>query len=54
MYHEIVPASGLIPLHAVGIEYGSSESTVAELVDDVLSLPASLLDSENRRLLAVV
>ena len=32
MYHEIVPASGLIPLHAVGIEYGSNESTVAELV----------------------
>ena len=54
MYHEIVPASGLIPLHAVGIEYGSSESTVAELVDDVLSLPAGLLDPENRRLLAVV
>ena len=54
MYHEIVPASGLIPLHAVGIEYGSNESTVAELVDDVLSLPAGLLDPENRRLLAVV
>ena len=54
MYHEIVSASGLIPLHAVGIEYGSSESTVAELVDDVLSLPAGLLDHENRRLLAVV
>ena len=54
MYHEIVPASGLIPLHAVGIEYGSSESTVAELVDDVLSLPAGLLDPGNRRLLAVV
>ena len=54
MYHEIVPASGLSPLHAVGIEYGSNESTVAELVDDVLSLPAGLLDPENRRLLAVV
>ena len=54
MYHEIVPASGLIPLHAVGIEYGSSESTVAELVDDVLSLPAGLLGQKNERLLAVV
>ena len=55
MYHEIVPASGLIPLHAVGIEYGSNESTVAELVDDVLSLPAGLLlDPENGRLLTVV
>ena len=54
MYHEIVPASDLIPLHAVGIEYGSNESTVAELVNDVLSLPAGLLDPENRCLLAVV
>ena len=55
MYHEIVPASGLIPLHAVGIEYGSNESTVAELVDDVLSLPAGLLlDPENGRLPTVV
>ena len=55
MYHEIVPASGLIPLHAVGIEYGPQESTVAELVDDVLSLPAGLLlDPENGRLLTVV
>ena len=54
MYHEIVPASGLIPLHAVGIEYGPQESTVAELVDDVLSLPAGLLGQKNKRLLAVV
>ena len=54
MYHEIVPASGLIPLHAVGIEYGPQESTVAELVDDVLSLPAGLLGQKNGRLLAVV
>ena len=54
MYHEIVPASGLIPLHTVGIEYGNNESTVSELVDDVLSLPAGLLDPENTRLLAVV
>lgn len=54
MYHEIVPASGLIPLHAVGIEYGPQESTVAELVDDVLSLPAGLLGQKNERLLAVV
>ena len=54
MYHEIVPASGLIPLHTVGIEYGNNESTVSELVDDVLSLPAGLLDPENTRLLVVV
>ena len=54
MYHEIVPLTGLIPLHAVGIEYGAQEAVVTELVDDVLSLPAGLLDPENERLLAVV
>lgn len=54
MRRRIVPASGLIPLHAVGIEYGQREATVAELVDDVLSLPAGLLDRENKQLLAVV
>ncbi|MFC2780058.1 MULTISPECIES: type I-E CRISPR-associated protein Cse1/CasA [Actinomyces] len=54
MRRRIVPVGGLIPLRAVGVEYGSNESTVAELVDDVLSLPAGLLDPENRRLLAVV
>ena len=54
MYHEIVPMTGLIPLHAVGIEYGAQEAVVTELVDDVLSLPAGLLDPENERLLAVV
>ena len=54
MYHEIVPTKGLIPLHAAGIEYGAQEAVVTELVDDVLSLPAGLLDPENERLLAVV
>ncbi|WP_315583996.1 type I-E CRISPR-associated protein Cse1/CasA [Actinomyces viscosus] len=54
MRRRIVPAGGLVPLHAVGIEYGAQEAVVTELVDDVLSLPAGLLDSENKRLLAVV
>ena len=54
MYHEIVPLTGLIPLHAVGIEYGAQEAVVTELIDDVLSLPAGLLNPENKRLLAVV
>ena len=54
MYHEIVPLTGLIPLHAVGIEYGAQEAVVTELIDDVLSLPTGLLDPENTRLLAVV
>ena len=54
MRRRIVPAGGLIPLRAVGIEYGAQEAVVTELVDDVLSLPAGLLDPENTRLLAVV
>ena len=54
MRRRIVPAGGLVPLHAVGIEYGAQEAVVTELVDDVLSLPAGLLDFENKRLLAVV
>ena len=54
MRRRIVCPSGLIPLHAVGIEYGAQEAVVTELVDDVLSLPAGLLNPENKRLLAVV
>ena len=54
MRRRILPTGGLIPLHAVGIEYGNNESTVSELVDDVLPLPAGLLDRENTRLLNVV
>ena len=50
----IVPRSGLIPLHAVGIEYGAQEAVVTELVHDVLSLPAGLLDRSSARLLGVV
>lgn len=50
----IVPRSGLIPLHAVGIEYGAQEAVVTELVHDVLSLPAGLLDRSSARLLGIV
>lgn len=54
MMYEIVPLSGLIPLHATGIEYGAQEAVVSELVDDTLVLPAKLLDPKETRLLAVV
>ena len=54
MLHRIVPLTGLIPLHAVGIEYGPQEAVVTELVDDILSLPAGLLDPASTRLLGVV
>lgn len=54
MRRRIVPTSGLIPLHAVGISYGTQEAVVDELVDDVLVLPASLLNPEASPLIAVV
>ena len=54
MLQGIVPLSGLIPVHAVGMEYGAQEAVVSELVDDALSLPAGLLDPSSTRLVGVV
>ena len=54
MLQGIVPLSGLIPVHAVGMEYGAQEAVVTELVDDALSLPAGLLDPSSTRLVGVV
>ena len=54
MLRRIVPTSGLIPLHAVGMEYGTHEASVSELVDDALTLPAGLLDRNSTRLVGVV
>lgn len=54
MRRRLVPRSGLLPLHATGIEYGAKEAVVTELVDDTLSLPAGLLDPDSTRLLAIV
>ncbi|EPH04079.1 CRISPR type I-e/-associated protein casa/cse1 [Propionibacterium sp. oral taxon 192 str. F0372] len=54
MRRGIVPQSGLIPLHAVGINYGAQEATVDELVDDVLALPAGLLAPDASSLVAIV
>jgi len=52
----IVSNTGIIPLHAVGIMYNppDKKSSVKELFDDTLSLPAGLLDPTNTRLLGVV
>lgn len=50
----VVPRTGLIPLHAVGMEYGAQEAVISELVSDALSLPAGLLDPENMRMVAIV
>lgn len=36
----------IVPLRAIGVEYGSNSSTVAEIVDDRLVLPAALLTEE--------
>ena len=56
MRRRLVPRAGIIPVHAVGISYDppDKKTNVVELIDDVLSLPAGLLDFENKRLLAVV
>jgi CRISPR system CASCADE complex protein casA len=56
MRRQLVPRVGIIPVHAVGISYDppDKKTNVVELIDDVLSLPAGLLNPENTRLLAVV
>lgn len=50
----LVPHTGLVPLHAVGLEYGAQEAVVTELVDDVLVLPRGLLDPDSQQLVPVV
>ncbi|WP_316668016.1 type I-E CRISPR-associated protein Cse1/CasA [uncultured Propionibacterium sp.] len=54
MQQGIVLLNGLIPVHAIGIEYGPQEAVVTELVADSLTLPAGLLDPDNTRLAALV
>lgn len=54
MRNGIVPRTGLIPLHAIGMEYGAQEAVVSELVSDTLSLPVGLLDPENLRMSTIV
>ena len=52
MRRRLVPRAGIIPVHAVGISYDppDKKTNVVELIDDVLSLPAGLLDFENKQL----
>lgn len=47
MERHLVPEGILIPIKAVGIEYGSQEATVQELIDDLLLVPSSVLDANN-------
>lgn len=54
MRRRLVPKSGVLPVHATGIEYGAQEAVITELVDDALSLPAGLLDPNSKRLVTVV
>lgn len=44
---------GLIRLRAIGVEYGSNESVVDEIVEDDLDLPASVLDPAHQELRTV-
>ena len=54
MRRQLVSRVGIIPVHAVGISYDppDKKTNVVELIDDVLSLPAGLLNPENTRHLA--
>ncbi|AWE41590.1 type I-E CRISPR-associated protein Cse1/CasA [Actinobaculum sp. 313] len=54
MAEEYVLNRGLISVHAVGMQYGSQEAVVEELVDDTLAIPAALLAPGNERLVDVV
>lgn len=45
----LVPAAGLIRLHAVGLTYGAQNSTVEEIIDDDIVLPSGLLRSGAER-----
>ena len=54
MSQGIVPMDSLVPLHAVGMEYGTQEAVVTQLVDDRLSLPSALLEPEDERLRTLV
>lgn len=54
MYQRVVPPRRLLPIHAVGMEYGAQEAVITELVEDTLHVPAALLGTDNRRLLTLV
>ncbi|MFN8079398.1 MAG: type I-E CRISPR-associated protein Cse1/CasA [Kineosporiaceae bacterium] len=41
---DVLPPDTLIPVHAVGLAYGTQNAIVEELVDDVIRLPAVLFD----------
>lgn len=54
LFNEIVPGSGLVPVHCVGVEYGTQKACVDELIDDTLKIPGKLLEKDNARFLTVV
>ncbi|MBL8932304.1 MAG: type I-E CRISPR-associated protein Cse1/CasA [Kineosporiaceae bacterium] len=45
-YEDALPADALIPVRAVGLAYGTQNAIVEELTDDVVRLPATLLDGD--------
>lgn len=47
MARGIVPATGLIKVHATGLEYGSNEAVIDEMIDDTLELPAKLVPPDS-------
>ncbi|ETJ02253.1 MAG: CRISPR-associated Cse1 family protein [Actinomyces urogenitalis DORA_12] len=54
MYQRVIPPRKLLPIHAVGMEYGAQAAVITELVEDTLHVPSALLGRDNTRLLTLV
>lgn len=46
----LIPGSGLVNVHAIGLRYGVQSAVVDELVDDTLTVPAALLAEDQAEL----
>lgn len=52
-YADVLDAEAVVRVRATGMAYGSNESVVDEIVDDLLSLPIALLRADDSRLRTV-
>lgn len=50
----VVSSTAIVPIRAIGAEYGSQMAVIIEVINDSLVLPAALLETENAYLLDVV
>lgn len=44
---ELVPVQGIVKVHATGMEYGTQNSAIDELIDDHLQLPTKLIHRDS-------